>query len=94
MRWGLAPSQKRSLTGAFEKIRAPDISGMSGNLVGYSDLAPTGCFTRENSGNAQLSAGNQVCVTKMTMQASLADSTYEGAVVQPASARLIYAIRT
>lgn len=67
---------------------------MSGNLVGYSDFAPTGCFTRENSGNAQLSMGNQVCVTKMTMQASLSDSTYEGEVVQPASARLIFAVRS
>lgn len=67
---------------------------MSGNLVGYSDLAPTGCFTRENSGEAQLVTGNLVCATKMTMQASLADSTYEGTGVQPAAARLIFAIRS
>lgn len=67
---------------------------MSGNLVGYPDLSPTGCFTRENAGSAQLSSGSQVCATKMTMQASLADSTYEGTKVQPASARLIFAVRS
>ena len=73
---------------------SPDIVGMSGNLVGYPDISPTGCFTRENSGSAQLTTGNLVCRTQMTMQASLADSTYEGTGVQPASARLIYAVRT
>ena len=83
-----------SKVGEYVEAGLPDISGMSGNLVGYPDLSPTGCFTRENAGSAQLSSGSQVCVTKMTMQASLADSTYEGAVVQPASARLIYAVRT
>ena len=83
-----------SKVGEYVEAGLPDIIGMSGNLVGYSDLAPTGCFTRENSGNAQLSVGNQICVTKMTMQASLSDSTYEGEVVQPASARLIFAVRS
>ena len=75
-------------------VRRPDITGSSGMLVGYpNDTPASGCFTRENTGNASMTTGSLVCSTEMAMQASLSNSAYNGDSVQPEAARLLFAIK-
>ena len=83
-----------SKVGEYVEAGLPDITGSSGMLVGYPNDSPaSGCFTRENSGSANMTSGNLVCSTEMTMKASLSNSAYGGVTVQPEAAWLLFAIK-
>ena len=64
----------------------PNITGSPGRLVGYSSEEASGCFTRSNTGAAELSPGYGITSAELGFQANLSSAIYGGsAVVQPSS---------
>lgn len=64
----------------------PNITGSPGRVVGYSSEEASGCFTRNNTGTAELSSGYGITSAELVFQANLSSPIYGGSeTVQPAS---------
>ena len=73
----------------------PNITGSPGRLVGYSSEEASGCFTRSNTGAAELSSGYGITSADIAFQASLSSSIFGGStIVQPASQRFLACIKS
>ena len=72
----------------------PNITGSPGRLVGYSSEEASGCFTRSNTGAAELSSGYGITSAELVFQANLSSSIFGGStIVQPASMRGLACIK-
>lgn len=81
--------------GQFVEPGLPNITGSPGLLVGYSNKEASGCFTRSNTGTAELSSGYGITSAYIAFQASLSSSIFGGStIVQPASQRFLACIKS
>ena len=81
--------------GQFVEPGLPNIIGSPGRLVGYSSEEASGCFTRSNTGSAELSSGYGITSAYIAFQASLSSSIFGGStIVQPASQRFLACIKS
>ena len=72
--------------GQFVEPGLPNITGSPGRVVGYSSEEASGCFTRNNTGTAELSSGYGITSAELVFQANLSSPIYGGSeTVQPAS---------
>ena len=71
----------------------PNITGETGGLVGYNELA-SGCFKRTNTGTATLPPGNLVTHADLNFSAQLSNPIYNGGTtVQPSSLQSLACIK-
>lgn len=71
----------------------PNITGETGGLVGYNELA-SGCFNRTNTGTATLPPGTLVTQAELNFSAQLSNPIYNGAItVQPSALFLLPCIK-
>ena len=93
---GIPPSNKTAIPYATGDVRlSPNISGSPGRVVGYASEEASGCFTRSNTGAAELSSGYGITSADIAFQANLSSPIYGGSeLVQPSSLIALACIKT
>ena len=93
--WGLAHAEISQFSARQPLFGRPNISGSPGRVVGYASEEASGCFTRSNTGAAELSSGYGITSADIAFQANLSSPIYGGSeLVQPSSLIALACIKT
>lgn len=75
------------------EARLPNITGQTGNVVGYNGSNATGVFAITKAGKAELMTGTQICATNISFSAKDGNSIFDGTAVQPRALQALACIR-